>query len=327
MSTPSPTQEAARLVAAGETGRAVAMVEQAAAWDDVEALMRLATWRLIGAPLARDLPLARRYLRRAVTIGHVDAALLEVALTANGSGAEADWAGALRLLRIAAGNDPIAAEQLALIERMDLAEDGSPTVRPTGIQLSDRLDVRRFPGLLTAQECQHVAQVGGPMLEPALVIDPASGRYVPNPVRTSFGAVIGPAHEDLVIRALNARIAAASGTAIEQGEPLQVLRYASGQEYRPHHDALAHTANQRHWTMLVYLNEGYGGGETIFPATGLTVRGRGGDGLLFRNADAAGRPDPLARHAGLPVREGFKWLATRWIRQKPHDPWTAQSED
>lgn len=159
------------------------------------------------------------------------------------------------------------------------------------------------------------------MLEPALVIDPVTGRHVPHPVRTSFGAVVGPAHEDLVIRALNARIALASGTTIEQGEPLQVLRYEPGQEFRPHHDTIADAGNQRHWTMLVYLNEAYRGGETHFPAAGLTIRSSGGDGLLFRNVDGTGRPDVLARHAGLPVLVGMKWLATRWIREKPHDPW------
>jgi prolyl 4-hydroxylase len=160
-------------------------------------------------------------------------------------------------------------------------------------------------------------------MEPSIVLDPASGRPIPHPVRTSSGAVIGPTREDMVVRALNKRIAAASDTAVEQGEPLQVLHYAPGQQYRPHHDAIAHTDNQRGWTMLVYLNEGYRGGATRFTETGLTVQGKGGDGLLFHNLDAAGRPDPRARHAGLPIEVGTKWLATRWIRLRPHDPWTA----
>ena len=62
------------------------------------ALVLLATWRMIGRPLPRDLPEARKLLRRAVEIGHVDGALMEIAMTANGSGGTADWAGALRLL-------------------------------------------------------------------------------------------------------------------------------------------------------------------------------------------------------------------------------------
>ena len=70
-------------------------------------------------------------------------------------------------------------------------------------------------------------------------------------------------------------------------------------------------------TFLVYLDEGYEGGETAFPALGITVRGRIGDGLLFRNASAEGAPDPRAIHAGLPVTRGVKHLASRWIRAAP----------
>ena len=54
-----------------------------------------------------------------------------------------------------------------------------------------------------------------------------------------------------------------------------------------------------------------------FPAPGLKVRGRTGDGLLFRNASPEGRPDERALHAGLPVTKGVKHLASRWIRAAP----------
>ena len=40
------------------------------------------------------------------------------------------------------------------------------------------------------------------------------------------------------VHALNRRIAAASGTDVAQGEALQILRYAPGQQYRPHLDAV-----------------------------------------------------------------------------------------
>ena len=168
-----------------------------------------------------------------------------------------------------------------------------------------------------------MATVAADLLEPSSIVDPHTGRARPDPVRTSDAAVIGPVRENLVIRALNLRIAAASGTAVEQGEALAVLRYSPGQRYHPHHDALPGAANQRLWTMLVYLNQGYGGGETVFPATGLSVRGRSGDGLLFRNCGAEGGIDAMARHAGQPVTAGTKWLCTRWIRQRPIDPWNA----
>ena len=275
----------------------------------------------IAALHARDLPAARRLLRRAVAIGHVDGALMEIALTANGSGGIADWRAARALLDIAAGLDPVAAKQREMLAAMALTADGHPASLPPAKVLSAAPFVVRYPRLLTPGECAHLASVAAGTLEPATVLDPGSNRRVAHPVRTSDGTVIGPTQEDLVVRAINLRIAAASGTPIEHGEPLAVLRYRPGQQYRPHLDTIAGEANQRVTTVLVYLNEGYRGGETVFPHLPLTIVPRGGDAIVFHNTISDGRPDARSRHAGLPVEQGAKWLATRWIRARPIDPW------
>ena len=73
---------------------------------------------------------------------------------------------------------------------------------------------------------------------------------------------------------------------------------------------------QRIATALVYLNDGYAGGETRFVATGTTVSGRRGGGLVFRNVDSEGCPDKQAAHCGMPVTKGVKLLASRWIRER-----------
>jgi prolyl 4-hydroxylase len=171
-----------------------------------------------------------------------------------------------------------------------------------------------FEGLLTRAECRYLIDGTRERFEPSMVYD-ASQRLVRDPIRTSDGATIHWLIEDPAIVALNRRIAAATGTAYEQGEALQVLRYVPGQEYRPHFDWLNDAPNQRIWTALIYLNEDYEGGATAFVRTGLEVRGRTGDVLLFSNARKDGHGDPLAEHAGLPVTAGTKYLATRWIRE------------
>lgn len=300
----------------------MALLNNAADRGDVDALMQLAVWYLAGDIVSRDLTLARTLLARAVSIGHVDAALMEIALTANGSGGKADWPGALALLRTAARNDPVAHGQLALLEAMVIDTAGAPITLPVPEILSAEPDVIRFPKLFTPAECAHLAGVAAAMLEPARVIDPRTGRWIAHPIRTSDGTAIGPAREDLVVRALNRRIAAISGTDIAQGEPLTILRYRPGQQYRLHLDTIQDAANQRVATVLIYLNEGYGGGETHFPAGKLTITPRGGDAIVFRTLTRDGAIDQSSRHAGLPVTQGAKWLATRWIRAKPIDPWT-----
>ena len=151
-----------------------------------------------------------------------------------------------------------------------------------------------------------------------MVVDPGSGRMVPNPIRTSDGTAFGVTMEDPVVAALNRRIASLSGTPSENGEPLQLLRYRAGAEYKPHLDALPPgSGNQRILTVIVYLTQDYEGGETVFPRSGLSFRGGIGDALMFANVLPDGQPDPLSVHAGLPVATGVKTIATRWIRERP----------
>lgn len=144
---------------------------------------------------------------------------------------------------------------------------------------------------------------------------------VPNPVRTSHGAVFPLIDENPAIYALNRRIAAATATNVRAGEPLQVLRYTPGQKYRVHVDVLTDVApaQQRVMTFLISLDEGFDGGETDFPKLGVRFKGRTGDGLMFRNASSDGYGDDRMIHAGLPVRRGVKHLASRWIRAAPLD--------
>ena len=65
-----------------------------------------------------------------------------------------------------------------------------------------------------------------------MVVDPASGRQLRDPVRVCDSVGFTWPLENPAIHALNRRLAAASGTASEQGEPLQVLRYRPGGEYQ-----------------------------------------------------------------------------------------------
>jgi len=318
----SPAVELAlRLAADGRADHAVRTLSAAGDKGDAAALYQLAIWNLVGVEVPRNLPAARAWLRCAVEIGHVDAALMEVALIANGSGAPPDWPRALALLRTAAQNDPLASAHLALVDAMALDQAGGPAAIPASERLSDSPNVVRFSALLTPAECQHIAEIAHGSLEPAVVVDPQTGEMITHPVRTSRGTMIGPTKESLVVRAINQRIAAASGTSTLQGEPLAVLHYAAGQEYRPHFDGIDGAANQRIKTALVYLNQGYLGGETQFMANGLKIAGRSGDVVIFSNALPDGTLDRAAEHAGLPVLAGQKWLATRWIRAAPHDPW------
>ena len=293
---------------------AAALLVRAAASGDPAAQAELAHWRIAGNIVRRDLAAARALLARAGAAGDRSSALLHAYFLASGTGGAEDWPSALAGLRALAPHEPLAREQLRLLDSMALGANGFPGTEFEPRPLSEAPYAVAGDSFLTRGECDYLAKAGEPTLQPSVVVDPATGRMVPNPVRTSDGTQFGVYAEDLVVNAINRRIAAFSGTRLEQGEPLQLLRYRHGAQYRPHMDALSAEPNQRILTVLVYLSDGYEGGETIFPRTGLSFRGKAGDALLFRNTRADGAADPLALHAGLPVTRGVKYLATRWIR-------------
>ncbi len=309
--------EAEQLLRSGHAQAAMDKLGPAAAQGDPDALLMLGELCLVGKVVHRDLPLSRDLFRRAASAGSRHAAAIYRAFVANGTGAPSDWPLAIDLLKAVAYIDPDAERDLSIITQMALTEEGDPVIAPEGELLSPRPEVRLFRNIFTEAECDFLVGASVPRMNPSQVIDPGTGQLVPNPVRTSEGASFPLAVESPAIHALCRRLAAASGTDVGQGEPLQVLCYSAGQEYKPHFDAIDGADNQRILTFLVYLNDDFEGGETEFLSSGLKVKGRKGDGLLFRNADEAGRPDLDSQHAGLPLLAGVKFLASRWIRQKP----------
>lgn len=312
--------EAAALARSGQIEASARLLSAAAEAGEAEAAFELAQWRMSGDLVRRDIGEARRLFGVAAARGHPHAEAPYVALLASGAGESGRrWGEALARLAMRAANDPDAARQHELITAMDLDAEGDPRASWTRREECGEPAIAFIPGLFSAAECRYLAGSAQGMLRPAVVVHPRTGQLVADPVRRSSAAAFPLLRESPAIHALNRRIAAVTGTAWEQGEPLQVIAYGPGEEYRPHSDALPGAVNQRAMTVLVWLSEGFEGGKTAFPALGRQFRGGVGDALVFANVDAAGRPDPRAVHAGLPVTRGRKLIASRWIRAAPLD--------
>ena len=256
----------------------------------------------------------RHLLEQAAARGHGNANILVTNLLASGVAGKRDWSAALERLNYEASVLASRAPAAQLLRAMQLDGTGDPLTVPQPRGISDAPYAFMVESLLTREECAYLVQVAQELFEPSMVFDEAH-QLVRDTIRTSDGATIQWAMEDPAVHAINRRIAAATRTAYDAGEALQLLRYSPGQEYRPHFDWLSNAPNQRLWTALLYLNEDYGGGETAFVRTDIKVKGRTGDMLVFSNADKDGNGDPLAEHAGLPVTSGTKLLATRWIHE------------
>ncbi|MCX5538092.1 2OG-Fe(II) oxygenase [Paraburkholderia sp. CNPSo 3076] len=122
-------------------------------------------------------------------------------------------------------------------------------------------------------------------------------------------------------------VSSIAGISAQRAEKLHVVRYREGGEYRAHFDSYdlkttrgqrcTLTRGQRMLSALLYLNDGFSGGETAFPKLALTVFPRAGSVLIFDNClDDRVTPHPGSLHCGQPVLAGEKWLATLWFRER-----------
>lgn len=188
-----------------------------------------------------------------------------------------------------------------------------------------------FGNLLSDWECDALIEMSRPHMAPSRVVNSEVGTFDLEDVRTSSGTHFRK-RETPLIAAIESRIAQLLGVPEERGEPLQILNYQAGAEYRPHydffdperpgnHEVLA-MGGQRVGTMIMYLNDVDTGGATVFPKLGLEILPKKGCGLFFSYANDAGDLDCRTLHGGSPVLRGEKWIATKWLRLREFAGWS-----
>ncbi|SJZ84024.1 2OG-Fe(II) oxygenase superfamily protein [Chitinophaga eiseniae] len=130
--------------------------------------------------------------------------------------------------------------------------------------------------------------------------------------RTSYSAFITNCRQDTLFNNIVERAADLMEVEAACVEDLQCVRYGPGQEYRPHFDSFER-GPKRKATLLVYLNDDFEGGETIFPEIGVSVSPRKGMALAFMNLDEQHNDLIYSLHGGAPVTDGTKFACNIWI--------------
>ncbi len=291
-------------------------------------------WRAALAPLHPDWPEteALGQLRRAAEHGD-RLALRSLALVAAGNG---EWSAAHALFaRAALSGDGHSARLQPFLPASGVNGTAGPasgwpgtlaTFSPavTVVHCRDPY-IATIDEVFTPLECAHLKELGRPLLQPSLTVDPRTGQAVRMPLRTSHSMRFEAFQEDFWLRLMQLRLCRHFQSQLAACEPLALLRYQPGEEYRPHRDYLpparlamtdGQLGGQRLYTAFVYLNDVDAGGETDFPELGVRITPKAGRAVLFHNTLADATPDPRTLHAGLPVVAGEKWLATLWIRER-----------
>jgi hypothetical protein len=266
--------------------------------------------------------------------GDADAASLLATLHAAGAWTPPDWPQALNWLARAAdmGSEP-ARDQLDL-----LAPPGrswAERARSTGMErllgcanrvvLSDRPRVRLAEGFIDPAMCDWLTGlVRNRMERGRMGLNYDIAGWV-SPERTNSVFMFTVFDADCIVALVRMRIATLLKLPGAHMEPPQMFHYATGQELAPHVDYYRRDdrapgvdyQGDRIASFLLYLNDGFEGGETEFLRPGLKVKPRKGGAVYFANVGDDGRPDPQTLHAGRRVTAGEKWLLSQWIHDRP----------
>ena len=74
----------------------------------------------------------------------------------------------------------------------------------------------------------------------------------------------------------------------------------------------------RRITIIIYLNENFKGGETVFPKINISVKPQTGKAAVFWSTDDNDAVITEAYHGGNPVSEGEKWICNKWVHAKAY---------
>lgn len=202
-----------------------------------------------------------------------------------------------------------------------LVRAGGREVRVLASMLLPRVVL--FGGLLDDVECEALVELSRSRLHRSTTLNLDTGANETIAERTSEGVYFRRGEHPL-LDTIDARIAELVGWPMENGEPLQVLRYGPGAEYKPHYDyfdparpgtvATLRQGGQRVASVVMYLNTPEVGGATNFPDAHFEVAAVRGNAVFF----SYDRAHPMTRslHGGAPVVRGEKWVATKWLRER-----------
>ncbi|XP_048337207.2 probable prolyl 4-hydroxylase 9 isoform X2 [Ziziphus jujuba] len=172
-----------------------------------------------------------------------------------------------------------------------------------------------FPRFATPAQCEGIIEMAKSNLKPStLALRKGETDESTKGTRTSSGTFISASEDDAgILDAIEQKISKVTMIPRTHGEAFNVLRYEIGQKYDSHYDAFnpaeyGPQKSQRVASFLLYLSDVEEGGETMFPfengaklgmgfdyrkCTGLKVKPRQGDGLLFYSVFPNGTIDQV----------------------------------
>ena len=184
----------------------------------------------------------------------------------------------------------------------------------------DKIKLKYIKNFLTNEECVHLIDIAKDKFNRSHVL--VNGQNAYENSRTS-STYFYKKSEDEIIKNIEKRISKYTNKNIETIEPLQIVKYEVGQEFKGHYDWFennySHKINdQRQYTIFVYLNDVEEGGETYFPKLDIKIKPKKGNAVFWEDCENQNKCHNLSFHQGLPPKKGIKYGLNIWIRFKPY---------
>ena len=99
-------------------------------------------------------------------------------------------------------------------------------------------------------------------------------------------------------------------------EHLQFLKYNKGGYFKEHYDPEINyksDTNDRIYTIIIYLNDDFEGGETYFKNLNILIKPKKGKAVIFKSLDENGKILKKSLHQGSKVTSGTKYMCNKWI--------------
>ncbi|KAK3240283.1 hypothetical protein CYMTET_49869 [Cymbomonas tetramitiformis] len=185
-------------------------------------------------------------------------------------------------------------------------------------------------GFLTKEEAGSIIDLARKKLHPSRVVSHSNDGTLAEQIsgRTSYSCKV-TIRESKIVREVVQRAAYLTSLKPSHSEPVQVVHYTPGQEYRPHMDwfdpsganftKTVQNGGQRLVTVFCYLTDCKKGGCTYFPELDKRFTPIQGAALMWYNMDRKGNEDRRTLHAGEPVEEGEKWGMNIFLRANPRN--------
>lgn len=169
------------------------------------------------------------------------------------------------------------------------------------------------PNILSFSECDEIIFNCKNKMEPSMIVTSNGPKLDPWRISDSTYIYENPP----IIQKIKNITSQITQLPISYQEPISVIRYKTGGEYKYHTDYIDYIPSDpkrnRAYSCMFYLNDDLEGGETHFPKLQLSIKPTKGTLVKWDNLNLDDTPNPNSLHAGLPVTKGEKWILIIWV--------------